>query len=119
MNYKWVAEDDVPSLIDEKKFLLNKLLMWLPGIGFAFLICCLCIIMPFGSPVMNIPYMCFIAGYGILMLILYLKHKVKGINGNLPIPTFKCKIDKRNLVICLVSSISICFFVWYILYSSM
>ena len=119
MNYKWVAEDDVPSLIDEKKFLLNKLLMWLPGIGFAFLICCLCIIMPFGSPVMNIPYMCFIAGYGILMLILYLKHKVKGINGNLPIPTFKCKIDKRNLIICLVSSISICFFVWYILYSSM
>jgi len=119
-DHEWkVEEGEVPTLVDTKKFLLRKLLMWLPGLGIAFLICCLCIVMPFGSPIMNIPYMCFIAGYGVLMLILYLKRKVKGVDGVLPIPSFKCKTNVKNAVICGCSSVAICFLVWYALRGSM
>ena len=120
-DHEWKVQEgeEIPTMVDSKKFLLRKLLMWLPGLGFAFLICCLCIVMPFGSPVMNIPYMCFIAGYGIIMLILYLKGKVKGVNGKLPIPKFKCNTNKRNAIICACSSVAICFLVWYVLRGSM
>lgn len=120
-DHEWKVEEgeEVPTLVDTKKFLLNKLLMWLPGLGFAFLICCLCIVMPFGSPVMNIPYMCFIAGYGVIMLILYLRGKVKGVDGKLPMFKFKCRTNVRNAVICACSSVAICFVVWYVLRGSM
>ncbi|MCQ2428235.1 MAG: alpha/beta hydrolase [Clostridia bacterium] len=66
-----------------KKWLLAKLFMWLPGILTAFVICCIAVCMPFGSPVMNIPYMCFIAGYGLVMLFMYRRGKLKGTYGKL------------------------------------
>ncbi len=84
---------EIPVIDNEKKFLISKLILWLPGLSIGLLICCLCIVMPFGSPIMNIPYMCCIAGYGIAMLILYLIKKEKGVNGSFPKPDFK----KRTL----------------------
>ncbi|MDO4199043.1 MAG: alpha/beta fold hydrolase [Erysipelotrichaceae bacterium] len=76
------------KLIDERKFIISKLLLWIPGLIVAVLVCSLCVIMPFGSPVMNLPYMNFIAGYGIVMALAYKFKWVKGVEG---------KIDKINL----------------------
>ena len=85
---EWKGRKDVPVLLDERAFLKHKLLLWLPAVPIAFIICCLCVCMPFGSPVMNTPYMCFIAGYGIMMLIAYRKGSFKGTEGRLPRPGF-------------------------------
>jgi len=105
-------------LTSESKFLWFKLFMWLPGLLAAFIVCCVCVAMPFGSPVMNIPYMCCIAGYGILMSYLYKKGKVKGVSGSLPKMSLKLpkgSVRSENVIIVLF----LLFFVWYVLRSSM
>ena len=109
-----MAVDDVPLIKDEKAFLLRKLLLWLPGLVVGVLICCICVVLPFGSPVMNIPYMCCIAGYGLTMLFFYRKGKFKGTEGKLPRPSFRVHIDKRNLIELLVVSLGILLFSWFI-----
>jgi len=86
------------TVADNKKWLLGKLLMWLPGIAVAFVICCIAVCMPFGSPVMNIPYMCFIAGYGIVMCIRYARGKMSGTSGRLPKPSFRIKDTRSGLI---------------------
>ncbi|MCQ2771134.1 MAG: alpha/beta hydrolase [Clostridia bacterium] len=119
MSSEWVVTDSIPSLINIKQFLLRKLLLWLPGILIAFLVCCVCVVMPFGSPVMNIPYMCFIAGYGLLMFFLYKKGKVKGTEGTIPKISFKITKSKKSVIVCAIICVAICFFVWYVLRSTM
>lgn len=106
-------------LEDPKKFLLRKLLMWLPGTLMAFLICCLCVCLPFGSPVMNLPYMCFIAGYGIVMLLAYRKGKFKGTLGKLAPLSWKIRAEKKQVIFGVVISVVLCFSLWYVLYCSM
>ena len=121
LNYKleWKVTDNLPTLVDEKKFLRHKLLMWLPGLLMAFLVCCVCVCIPFGSPVMNIPYMCFIAGYGLTMLIAYRKGKFKGTEGKLPKLSFAIKGDKKKTAISAVVVFALCFFAWYVFDASM
>lgn len=116
---EWKATDKLPVLTDEKKFLLRKLLMWLPGILMAFLVCCVCVVIPFGSPTMNIPYMCFIAGYGLTMLIAYRKGKFKGTDGKMPKLSLKINGDKKSIGIAVVIVAALCFFAWYIFDASM
>ena len=115
---KWQAPDEVPTINDTKKFLLTKLLMWLPGIVVAFLVCCFCVVMPFGSPVMNIPYMCFIAGYGIWMLFCYRKGKFRGTEGKLPKPTFRISVPFGKLLLPIAAIVGIVFVGWYTLRAS-
>lgn len=110
-------EDTVPELIDAKAFLLRKLLMWLPGTVAAFILCCICVVMPFGSPVMNTPYLCFIAGYGLVMLLGYHKGCFKGTQGKLPKPSFRIK--KQGIAGCVLVSVLLCFFVWFVLRCTM
>ena len=112
-------EENVPEITDEKAFLLRKLLLWLPGLLLGFLICCLCIILPFGSPVMNIPYMCCIAGYGLAMLFFYRKGKFKGSSGKLPKPSFKIAVTKKNVLGCAFISLGLIAFVWFIVKMTM
>lgn len=121
LNYRlsWKRSDEVPVLINEKQYIVRKLVMWLPATVVAFLICCICVVMPFGSPVMNTPYMCFIAGYGIMMLIAYRKGKFKGTEGKLPKLSLKLFGDRKDAITGLLVSAALCFFVWYGLRSTM
>lgn len=107
--------DEIPTISSVKSFLLRKLLLWIPGLIMGFLICCLCMVFPFGSPIMNIPYMCCIAGYGIIMLIFYLKKKVNGVNGSLPKISFKINSTKKDIVRCILISIVFILYVWFII----
>lgn len=116
---EWKVTDKLPVLEDENKFLIRKLLMWLPGILMAFLVCCVCVVIPFGSPVMNIPYMCFIAGYGFTMLIAYRKGTFRGTNGKLPKISFKTNGDKKGIALSVAAVLALCFFAWYVFDASM
>ena len=111
--------DEVPEVTDIKKFLLKKLFMWLPGLLAAFLVCCIAVVMPFGSPVMNVPYMCCIAGYGIVMLIGYRKGKFSGTSGKLPRFSFKAAITKKDATKLFSVLIILFYFVWFILWGTM
>lgn len=111
--------ENVPTIENEKKFLISKLILWIPGLLIGFLICCLCIVLPFGSPIMNIPYMCCIAGYGICMLIFYLIKKVKGVNGSLPKPSFKIHSDKKKIIECVALFLGLCIYCWFVLKMTM
>ena len=112
-------EESVPAITDTKSFLLRKLLLWLPGLLMGFLICCLCIVMPFGSPVMNIPYMCCIAGYGLVMLFFYRKGKFKGTEGKLPRLSFKIHSTKKDIIESVLVGLGMIAFVWFILKMTM
>ena len=112
-------EENVPEITNTKSFLLRKLLLWLPGLLMGFLICCLCIVLPFGSPVMNIPYMCCIAGYGLVMLFFYRKGKFKGTLGKLPKPSFKIHSSKKGILECVLVSLGLIVFVWFVLKMTM
>ena len=107
--------NEIPTITSEKSFLIRKLLLWIPGLVMGFIICCICMVFPFGSPVMNIPYMCCIAGYGIIMLIFYLKKKVKGVEGTLPKISFKIKANKKEIIRCIIVSLVFIVYVWFIL----
>ncbi len=112
-------EDDVPIIENEKSFLLRKLLLWLPGLLMGFLICCICVVLPFGSPVMNIPYMCCIAGYGLVMLFFYRKGTFKGTKGKLPKISLKIHSNKKNIIECILVSLVLILFAWYVLKMTM
>lgn len=112
-------EDRLPVLKDAKRFLLRKLLLWLPGMLMAFVICSVCVVIPFGSPIMNIPYMCFIAGYGLVMLLCYRKGRFAGTEGKLPRLTLRCAGGKKNTLLAAGVTVAILAFVWGVLRLSM
>lgn len=118
-NLSWANNDCQLTLVDPKKFLLTKALFWLPGLIVAFIVCCICVIMPFGSPVMNTPYMCGIAGYGLTMVFAYRKGKFKGTTGKLAKLSFKINCSGKDLLKCIGISIGLCFVLWYVLRASM
>jgi len=118
-NLSWENKDCSLELIDSKKFLISKALYWILGLVIAFIICCICVIVPFGSPVMNTPYMCGIAGYGLTMIFAYRKGRFKGTQGKLAKLSFRIHCSTKQLFICIATSIMLCFVLWYILRSSM
>lgn len=111
------AAEELPVLVMSSRFLWAKALMWLPGLAAAFLICCICVVMPFGSPVMNLPYMCCIAGYGLVMAFAYRKGKFPGTVGKLPRPHIRLK--GKGLWKTLLLLAALCAAVWYILRATM
>ncbi|MBQ0001449.1 MAG: alpha/beta fold hydrolase [Clostridiales bacterium] len=119
--------DAVPELLDAKRFLVRKFLLWIPGLIAAFLICCIAVVLPFGSPVMNTPYMCCIAGYGLIMLLAYRKGRFPGTEGKLPSLRYRSGADgmqeaknsMKDRISAVVIACLVCFFVWYVLRSSM
>ena len=114
-----LVEEKVPEIRNMRSFLLRKLLLWLPGLLMGFLICCLCIVLPFGSPVMNIPYMCCIAGYGLVMLFFYRRGRFKGTLGKLPRPSFKVHSTAKDILECVLVSVGLIAFVWFVLKMTM
>ena len=76
-----------------------------------FLLCCISVVMPFGSPVMNIIFMGSIAGYGAVLLFAYRKGKFKGTHGKLPKPTLRLN-GKDKLLTLAVTAVMIAFMVY-------
>lgn len=116
----------MPQLLNPKSFLIRKFLLWIPGLILAFVICCICVVLPFGSPIMNTPYMCCIAGYGLTMLLAYRKGHFKGTEGKLPpmwkndtLSTLRLEHSRKAQVWTFCVAVMICGFVWYVLRSSM
>ena len=112
--YERVITLEKPSL-----FLGFKMLMWIPGLIVAALICCLTVCAPFGSPVMNTPYMCCIAGYGLVMLWAYRKGRFKGTCGKLAAPHLGVKVQGKELAETIGIVILFCFYVWYVMHATM
>lgn len=121
VDLKWKTDEQIPQLLNPKRYLFYKLFMWIPGILIAFVLYCLCVVMPFGSPIMNTPYMCFISGYGITMLFAYRKGRFKGTEGKLARVNFKLsgKGNQTNLLKTVAITFGLCFFVWYVLRTTM
>jgi len=71
------------------RFLWGKFLLWLGALPVAALLGSLFFIIPLGKPVFNLIYVGFIGGYGILLLILYWRGKMPGVQGKLPFVTEK------------------------------
>lgn len=113
------AFEETLTLNSAKHFLVSKLILWLPGLVMALLICSIAAIMPFGSPIMNIPYMCFIAGYGLTMLITYSIGKVKGVEGKLPRPRFRLRALDGTTLQTYIVVLFVVIVVWYVLRSTM
>ena len=86
-------------LTDSRKFVLSKLLMWIPGMIVAVLVCSLCVVLPFGSPVMNLPYMNFICGYGLIMALAYKFKWIKGVEGKTDKVSFNIDLNSIGIFI--------------------
>ncbi len=66
-----------------KRFLWGKIILWLGALPFAAILGGIFFFIPIGKPVLNLIYVCFIGGYGILLFLLYRVGKVPGIEGKL------------------------------------
>lgn len=107
-------ETPLPVLTDPRRFLRRKLLLWLPGVLAAVLICSLCAVMPMGSPIMNIPYMCFISGYGLVMLLAWRKGWLPGVTGKLPRCSLKPHSDRRGIISAVIAACAVLALVWLV-----
>ncbi|MBN1328124.1 MAG: alpha/beta fold hydrolase [Candidatus Heimdallarchaeota archaeon] len=80
-----ISEKQEPTatfkLTNFKKYALYKTLIWLGGFGFAFLLGLLIILLPIGIPFFTLIFVCPIAGYGIISIILYGAGKMPGFEG--------------------------------------
>lgn len=86
----WQGQHQTSSMIttsvkitDDKKFLRSKMFLWLLALPVALLLTGLFFLIPLYLPVLNMIYVGFIAGYGILLLVLYRLGKVPGTQGKL------------------------------------
>ncbi|MCQ2431754.1 MAG: alpha/beta hydrolase [Clostridia bacterium] len=101
-----VSAGEIPVLDDFGTFIRRKALLWIPALLVMFLICCISVVMPFGSPVLNIIFMGSIAGYGAVLLLAYRKGRFRGTHGHLPKPTLKIRRDgllvTLSVLVCMV-----------------
>jgi predicted esterase len=87
---KWVhhvqiekTNSEVILITNTHHFLWGKLLLWLGALPLAALLGGIFFLIPLGKPVFNLIYVCFIGGYGLLLLALYTGGKMPGIRGKL------------------------------------
>lgn len=66
-------------LLDYKQYVKSKLKLWLLSIVIAVVLMCLVVVIPTGSPVLNLILIVFLTGYGFMSLLKYIKNKLKGI----------------------------------------
>lgn len=90
-----------PKIVNVKRFLWGKLLLWLGALPVAAILGSLFFFIPLGKPVFNLIYVGFIGGYGILLLILYIRGKMPGVQGKLPFSTEKIPFDWKRILITL------------------
>jgi hypothetical protein len=71
------------KVLNLRRYLWGKLGLWLGAIPFAAIIASAIFFAPIGTPVFNLIYIGFIGGYGILLVILYSKDRMPGVEGRL------------------------------------
>ena len=105
------------ELINYKKFIVKKLLIFIPSLLIMVIIACLAVLIPFGAPIMSIAFIGGIAGYGIISLLTYRFGKMSGVVGKLKF-NFKTK-NKQHLLFSLVLFVLSLFVLDFILGSSL
>ncbi|TFF84064.1 MAG: alpha/beta hydrolase [Promethearchaeota archaeon] len=88
------------KIINIKRFLLVKLVLWLLALPVLIGLFVLFIFIPIGVPIFNLIYVGFIGAYGILLLLLYSRGKIPGAEGTLKI-NFRVKkslLNKQTLM---------------------
>ncbi len=87
---RWFAKEETLNRIispieitNLKRFLWGKLILWLGAIPIAAILGSIFFFIPIGKPVLNLIYVCFIGGYGILLFLLYRGGKMPGVEGKL------------------------------------
>ena len=90
-----------PKIVNVSRFLWGKLLLWLGAIPVAAILGSLFFFIPLGKPVFNLIYVGFIGGYGVLLLILYKRGKIPGVQGKLPFVTEKKPIEWKRMLLAL------------------
>lgn len=83
------------------RFLWGKLVLWLGALPVAAILGSLFFIIPLAKPVFNLIYVGFIGGYGILLLTLYWRGKMPGVQGKLPFVEEKTPVDWKRLLAAL------------------
>lgn len=103
--------ENLPKLTNFGRFIGWKVFLWLPALLVMFLICCVSVVMPFGSPVLNIVFMGSIAGYGAVMFLAYRKGRFKGTEGKLLRVRFK--VPKQALPVALgIATLAVAFAIY-------
>ncbi len=102
---KWFVVDDgknqkpTGEITNIPIFLRGKMLLWLGALPLAAILGSIFFFIPLGKPVLNLIYVCFIGGYGILLLILYKRGKMPGVQGKLIFNNTKSfNLDSMNSV---------------------
>ena len=91
-----------PEVVHVNRFLWGKLLLWLGALPVALPSWAVYFsIIPLGKPVFNLIYVGFIGGYGILLLTLYKRGKMPGVQGKLPFVTEKTPFEWKRILIAL------------------
>jgi pimeloyl-ACP methyl ester carboxylesterase len=89
------------EIVNVKRFLWGKLLLWLGALPVAAILGSLFFVIPLGKPVFNLIYVGFIGGYGALLVILYWRGKMPGVQGKLPFVKEKMPIEWKRVLAAL------------------
>ena len=71
------------TLTKPGRYFLGKTLFWVPALIPAALLGGLIFLLPLGNPAFNLIYISFLGGYGILVLLIYNKNWMPGVQGRL------------------------------------
>ena len=85
-----------PRILSPRRFLWGKLILWLPALPLAALVSGLVFVLPLGKPVINLIYVGFISGYGILLSILYRLGRMPGVEGKLAGQESQARTGRRE-----------------------
>jgi hypothetical protein len=81
------------------KFFAGRFWLWLPGILVGALVLMPFAFLPLGFPALNVYYVVFLSGYGILSLVLYRMGRMPGIEGRADLRTSGITGDKNRFVL--------------------
>lgn len=83
------------------RFLWGKLFLWLGALPVAAILGSLFFVIPLGKPVFNLIYVGFIGGYGLLLLGLYWRGKMPGVQGKLPFTSGRTPLEGKHVLTAL------------------
>jgi hypothetical protein len=90
------------SIISRRKFFTGKLWLWLASLPVTALLSGLFFMAPMGKPVINLIYVGFIGGNGLLLLFLYGRGKIPGTAGKLPFLSHKEGKNSKAILTALI-----------------